>query len=139
LFLLNRFELFFFLCFFSNLCLETLLGFPLSVAKTKFSFVSQSFFFQLNYHALAKVEKRQFILLPLISNQSEFHSFGRILRSRFVEPILRLLNLQLQRQPCSGLERVFKIDDNIFVFKAHSRRCKFLQRCNSRLGPGRSI
>jgi hypothetical protein len=34
-----------------------------------------------------------------------------------LEPILRFLNLQLQRQRCSRLERFFKVEDNIFVSK----------------------
>jgi hypothetical protein len=34
------------------------------------------------------------------------------------EPILRLMNLQLQRQHCSMLERFFKIEEIfLFVFK----------------------
>jgi hypothetical protein len=35
------------------------------------------------------------------------------------EPILRLSNLQLQRQRCSRLERFFKVEEHIFVFKTH--------------------
>jgi hypothetical protein len=34
--------------------------------------------------------------------------------------ILRLRNLQLQRQRCSRLERFFKVEKNTFVFKMHS-------------------
>jgi hypothetical protein len=34
-------------------------------------------------------------------------------------PILRLLNLQLQRQRCSRLERFFKAGENIFVFETY--------------------
>jgi hypothetical protein len=34
-----------------------------------------------------------------------------------LEPILRLLNLHVQRQRCSRLERFFRADQNIFVFK----------------------
>jgi hypothetical protein len=33
------------------------------------------------------------------------------------DPILRLWNLQLQRQSCSRLERFSKLDENIFYFK----------------------
>jgi hypothetical protein len=34
------------------------------------------------------------------------------------EPILRPnLNLQLQRQRCTRLERFYKVEENIFVFK----------------------
>jgi hypothetical protein len=53
------------------------------------------------------------------------------------EPILRLLNLQLQRQHCSRLERFYKVEEFFFVFKTHyatySKRCEFLQRsrCNT--------
>jgi hypothetical protein len=39
------------------------------------------------------------------------------------EPILRLFNFQLQRQRCSRLERFFKVDENIFVFKTHLATC----------------
>jgi hypothetical protein len=39
---------------------------------------------------------------------------------RHLEPILRLLNLQLQRQHCSRLHRAFfKEEKNIFVFKTN--------------------
>jgi hypothetical protein len=43
----------------------------------------------------------------------------RVLKNWPLEPILRLLNLQLQRQRCSRLERFFRVDENIFVFKTH--------------------
>jgi hypothetical protein len=33
------------------------------------------------------------------------------------EPILQLLNLQLQRQRCSGLDSFFKLKENCFVSK----------------------
>jgi hypothetical protein len=51
------------------------------------------------------------------------------------EPILRLLNLQLQRQNCRSV--FFKVEDNIFCFQnalGFLWSCKFLQRwrCNSR-------
>jgi hypothetical protein len=36
-----------------------------------------------------------------------------------VDPILRLLNLQLQRQSCSRLERFFKVEESILVIKMH--------------------
>jgi hypothetical protein len=36
------------------------------------------------------------------------------------EPILQLVSLQLQRQRCSRLERFFKVEENIFVFKTRS-------------------
>jgi hypothetical protein len=36
-----------------------------------------------------------------------------------LEPILRLFNLQLKRQRCSRLERFFKAEEYIFVFKMH--------------------
>jgi hypothetical protein len=35
------------------------------------------------------------------------------------EPILRPLNLQLQRQRCNRLERLFLWEENVFVFIAH--------------------
>jgi hypothetical protein len=52
-----------------------------------------------------------------------------------LEPIIRLFNLQLQRQRCSKLER-FYIGENKFCSKnalCYLLRCKFLQRwhCNS--------
>jgi hypothetical protein len=37
--------------------------------------------------------------------------------TRLLEQILRLL--YLQRQHCSRLERFFKVNENIFVFKTH--------------------
>jgi hypothetical protein len=52
-----------------------------------------------------------------------------------LEPILRLLNLQLQRQRCSRLERFFKVEQNNFqIALGYSLSCKFFQRwrCNSR-------
>jgi hypothetical protein len=36
------------------------------------------------------------------------------------EPILRLQNLQLRRQRCGRLERFFKVEEFIFVFKTRS-------------------
>jgi hypothetical protein len=36
-----------------------------------------------------------------------------------LEPILRLLNLQIQQHYCSRVERFFKIEENICVFKTH--------------------
>jgi hypothetical protein len=38
-------------------------------------------------------------------------------RFRGQEPILRLLNLQLQRQRCRRMERFFKVEENFFVCK----------------------
>jgi hypothetical protein len=35
------------------------------------------------------------------------------------EPILRLLNLHLQLQSCSRLERFVKVEENIFVSQTH--------------------
>jgi hypothetical protein len=52
--------------------------------------------------------------------------------SPYMEVILRLQNLQLQRQRCSTYAiAFFKVEENAFVFKMH---CKFLQRwhCNLR-------
>jgi hypothetical protein len=53
-----------------------------------------------------------------------------------LEPILRLLNLQLQRQRCSRPESFPKENKNNFIFKTHKAtwRCKILQRwgCKSR-------
>jgi hypothetical protein len=54
-----------------------------------------------------------------------------------LDPILRFWNLQLQHQRCSNLERFFKVEWNVFVFKTplgYSWRCKLLQcwRCNFR-------
>jgi hypothetical protein len=37
--------------------------------------------------------------------------------TEILEPILRLWNLQLQRQRCSRLERFMKVEEYIFVFK----------------------
>jgi hypothetical protein len=37
------------------------------------------------------------------------------------DPVQRLLNLQIQRQRCSSLERFFKVEENIFVFKTLTR------------------
>jgi hypothetical protein len=37
----------------------------------------------------------------------------------YQEPVLRLRNLQLQRQRCIRLERFFEEEDNIFVFETH--------------------
>jgi hypothetical protein len=39
--------------------------------------------------------------------------------SNQLEPILRFFNLQLQRQRCNGLERFFKVEETILVFKTH--------------------
>jgi hypothetical protein len=41
------------------------------------------------------------------------------------EPILRLRNLQQQRQRCSRLE-FFKVEENIFGFKTHLARIAFI-------------
>jgi hypothetical protein len=52
-----------------------------------------------------------------------------------LEPILRLLNLQLQRQRCSRLEWFLKVEQNNFqTALGYSLSCKFFQRwrCNSR-------
>jgi hypothetical protein len=38
-----------------------------------------------------------------------------------LEPILRLVNLQLQRQRCSRVERFFKVEETMFVFKTSKR------------------
>jgi hypothetical protein len=54
-----------------------------------------------------------------------------------LEPILRLLNLQLQRQHCSRLDRFLKFRKIIVILTSalsYLLRCKILQRwgCNSR-------
>jgi hypothetical protein len=57
-----------------------------------------------------------------------------------LEPILRLLNLQPQRQRCNKLEGFFKVEEHTFQnILGYSKFCifvffKFLQRwrCNSR-------
>jgi hypothetical protein len=48
-------------------------------------------------------------LIPSRLNQNFFPIF-------YLDPILRLLNLQLQRQSCRRLERFIKGDENIFDF-----------------------
>jgi hypothetical protein len=46
-------------------------------------------------------------------------SFQTQAQNSSLEPILRLLNLQLQRQRRGGLERFFKVEQNNFVSKTH--------------------
>jgi hypothetical protein len=65
---------------------------------------------------------------------SHFETFGRVTKDferskvregkkttmiNHLEPILRLLNLQLQRQSCGRLERFFQSGYKDFVFKTH--------------------
>jgi hypothetical protein len=56
---------------------------------------------------------------------------------KYQDPILRLLNLQEQRQRCSRLERFLKVEKNIFCFQnelGYPWRCKNFQRwrCKSK-------
>jgi hypothetical protein len=81
--------------------------------------------------ALAKSGKNPIVgsLANRVTRFGEFSAMGSFLenfRSRQnvratvnQEPILRLGNLQLQRQRCSRLERFSIAGENIFVFKTH--------------------
>jgi hypothetical protein len=51
-------------------------------------------------------------VIAVVLCAKEFSSFNQ-------DPILRLRNLQQQRQRCSRRECFFKVEENIFVFETH--------------------
>jgi hypothetical protein len=61
--------------------------------------------------------KSQNLVHFIIVLYETFTNYLQILQ--YLDPILRVRNLQLQRQCCGRLERFFNVEENIFVSKTH--------------------
>jgi hypothetical protein len=57
-------------------------------------------------------EFRRPAIPPARSSSQQVHKKSNVAQ----EPILRLLNLQLQHQRCCRLQRFFKVEENVFFF-----------------------